>query len=213
MNTRIQVEHPVTELVTGIDLVKAQIEIAAGGRLPFKPGELRQNGWAIECRVYAEDPEHGFVPAPGRIDTLRLPEGPGVRNDCGVYEGSEVSSFYDPMISKLVTWGRDRNEAIGRMRRALSEYLVSGTLTTNLSFHRWLMDHPRWIRGEYDTRFINEEYRPTAAAGEDPALLAGMLAAAFAASRGNHRPPAAASGREHRLSAWKTVGRIDSLRR
>ena len=160
MNTRIQVEHPVTELVTGIDLVKAQIEIAAGGRVPFKASELRQNGWAIECRVYAEDPAQGFVPAPGRIDTLRLPEGPGVRNDCGVYEGAEVSTFYDPMISKLVTWGRDRNEAIGRMRRALSEYLVSGTLTTNLDFHRWLMDNARLVRGEYDTRFINEEYNP-----------------------------------------------------
>ena len=163
MNTRIQVEHPITELVTGIDLVKAQIEIAAGGQVPFKQSELRQNGWAIECRVYAEDPEHGFVPAPGRIDTLRLPEGPGVRNDCGVYEGSEVSSYYDPMISKLVTWGRDRAEAIGRMRRALSEYMVSGTLITNLNFHRWLMDHPRWVAGEYDTRFINDEFRPGAA--------------------------------------------------
>ncbi len=216
MNTRIQVEHPITELVTGIDLVKAQIEIAAGGRVPFKQSELKQNGWAIECRVYAEDPEHGFVPAPGRIDTLRLPEGPGVRNDCGVYEGSEVSSFYDPMISKLVTWGRDRSEAIGRMRRALSEYMVSGTLTTNLNFHRWLMDNPRWIAGEYDTRFINQEYHPeTMAAGADFEQLAGLLAAAFAASRGNHRPPQtpAANSGIQRQSVWKTLGRIDSLRR
>ena len=214
MNTRIQVEHPITELVTGIDLVKAQIEIAAGGRVPFKQSELRQNGWAIECRVYAEDPEHGFVPAPGRIDTLRLPEGPGVRNDCGVYEGSEVSSYYDPMISKLVTWGRDRAEAIGRMRRALSEYMVSGSLTTNLNFHRWLMDNPRWVAGEYDTRFITDEYRPgAAAAGADAEQIAGLLAAAFAASRSNHRPAAAAPAGAHRQSAWKTVGRIDSLRR
>jgi acetyl-CoA carboxylase, biotin carboxylase subunit len=215
MNTRIQVEHPITELVTGIDLVKAQIEIAAGGRVPFKQSELRQNGWAIECRVYAEDPAQGFVPAPGRIDTLRLPEGPGVRNDCGVYEGAEVTMFYDPMISKLVTWGRDRNEAIGRMRRALSEYLVSGTLTTNLSFHRWLMDNPRFVRGDYDTRFINEEYRPTAvAASDDRAQLAALLAAAFAASRNNHRPSSAqAPTGERRLSAWKTVGRVEAFRR
>jgi len=214
MNTRIQVEHPITELVTGIDLVKAQIEIAAGGHVPFKPSELRQNGWAIECRVYAEDPAQGFVPVPGRIDTLRLPEGPGVRNDCGVYEGSEVSTFYDPMISKLVTWGRDRQEAIDRMRRALSEYLVSGTLTTNLDFHRWLMDHPRWIRGEYDTRFINEEFRPAAnATDEDLSRLAGLFAAAVAASRDNHRPAATAPASEHRQSAWKTVGRMESLRR
>jgi acetyl/propionyl-CoA carboxylase alpha subunit len=165
--------------------------------------------------VYAEDPDNGFVPAPGRIDTLRLPEGPGVRNDCGVYEGSEVSSYYDPMISKLVTWGRDRAEAIGRMRRALSEYMVSGTLVTNLSFHRWVMDNARWIAGEYDTRFINQEYHPAArATGDDAERLAGLLAAAFAASRGNHRQPAAAAPRsEPRHSVWKTLGRIDSLRR
>jgi acetyl-CoA carboxylase biotin carboxylase subunit len=214
MNTRIQVEHPITELVTGVDLVKAQIEIAAGGRVPFKQSDLRQNGWAIECRVYAEDPEHGFVPAPGRIDTLRLPEGPGVRNDCGVYEGSEVSSFYDPMISKLVTWGRDRAEAIGRMRRALGEYMISGSLITNLNFHRWLMDHPRWNAGEYDTRFINQEYHPQAApSGADAEVVAGLLAAAFALSRNNHRPSAAAPRGENRLSAWKTVGRMETLRR
>jgi acetyl-CoA carboxylase, biotin carboxylase subunit len=214
MNTRIQVEHPVTELVTGIDLVKAQIEIAAGGRVPFRQSELRQNGWAIECRVYAEDAEHGFVPAPGKIDTLRLPEGPGVRNDCGVYEGSEVSSYYDPMISKLVTWGRDRAEAIGRMRRALSEYMISGSLVTNLNFHRWLMDNPRWIAGEYDTRFINEEYRPgSAATGGDAEQLAGLLAAAFAASRGNHRASTTGPAAAQRQSAWKTAGRIDSMRR
>jgi acetyl-CoA carboxylase biotin carboxylase subunit len=213
MNTRIQVEHPITELVTGADLVKAQIEIAAGGRVPFKQSDLRQNGWAIECRVYAEDPEHGFVPAPGRIDTLRLPEGPGVRNDCGVYEGSEVSSFYDPMISKLVTWGRDRAEAIGRMRRALGEYMISGSLVTNLNFHRWLMDNPRFIAGDYDTRFINQEYHPQAApAGADAEVVAGLLAAAFALSRNNHRQTAAPRS-ESRLSAWKTVGRMESLRR
>jgi acetyl-CoA carboxylase, biotin carboxylase subunit len=216
MNTRIQVEHAITELVTGIDLVKAQIEIAAGGRVPFKQSELRQNGWAIECRVYAEDPIHGFVPAPGRIDTLRLPEGPGVRNDCGVYEGAEVTMFYDPMISKLVTWGRDRQEAIDRMRRALSEYLVSGTLITNLDFHRWLMNNARFVRGEYDTRFINEEYRPEALAHDgDTAQLAALLAAAVAASRNNnHRPAPAASGAgEQRLSGWKTLGRVEVLRR
>ncbi len=189
MNTRIQVEHPITELVTGIDLVKAQIEIAAGGQVPFKPSELRQNGWAIECRVYAEDPAQGFVPAPGRIDTLRLPEGPGVRNDCGVYEGAEVSTFYDPMISKLVTWGRDRSEAIGRMRRALSEYLVSGTLTTNLDFHRWLMDHPRWSAANtIPASSTRSSIRPRTRRTTISRTLAGLLAAAVAASRDNHRP-------------------------
>jgi acetyl-CoA carboxylase biotin carboxylase subunit len=120
------------------------------------------------------------------------------------------------MMSKLVTWGRDRSEAIGRMRRALSEYLVAGTLTTNLDFHRWLMDHPRWIRGEYDTRFINEEFHPGAsAADEDPARLAGLLAAAVAASRNNHHPlvAAPADANATRRSAWKIAGRIELLRR
>src|SRR6267154_3459600 len=121
MNTRIQVEHPVTEMVSGVDLVKAQIQVAAGMQLPFKQSDLAQRGWAIECRIYAEDPVAGFVPAPGKIDTLRFPDGPGVRVDAGVYEGSEVSLYYDPMIAKLATWGRNRGEAIDSMRRALAE--------------------------------------------------------------------------------------------
>src|SRR6202030_285608 len=160
MNTRIQVEHPVTELVTGVDLVKAQIQVAAGMPLPFKQSDLAQRGWAIECRIYAEDPAAGFVPAPGKIDTLRLPDGPGVRVDAGVYEGAEVSLFYDPMISKLATWGRNRGEAIDRMRRALAECTIAGALTTNLAFHRWIVEQPRFLAGDFDTNFINEEYRP-----------------------------------------------------
>ncbi|MBV8771133.1 MAG: acetyl-CoA carboxylase biotin carboxylase subunit, partial [Deltaproteobacteria bacterium] len=116
MNTRIQVEHPVTELVTGIDLVKLQIRVAAGEPLPFAQDELRQRGWALECRVYAEDPAAGFAPAPGKIQTMRLPDGPGIRIDAGVYEGAEVPIFYDPMICKLIAWGHDRDEAIARMR-------------------------------------------------------------------------------------------------
>jgi acetyl/propionyl-CoA carboxylase alpha subunit len=163
MNTRIQVEHPVTELVTGIDLVRTQIEVAAGAPLPFTQDSLKQNGWAVECRVYAEDPAAGFVPAPGRIDAIQFPDGPGVRVDAGVYAGAEVPVFYDPMIAKLATWGRDRGEAIDRMRRALAEFRIAGELTTNLEFHRWIMTHPRFLAGDFDTNFIAQEYRPEAA--------------------------------------------------
>ena len=220
MNTRIQVEHPVTELVTGIDLVKAQIEVAAGLPLSFRQGDLTQRGWAVECRIYAEDPAAGFVPAPGRIETMRLPDGPGVRVDAGVYEGAEVSLFYDPMIAKLVTWGRDRNEAIGRMRRALGEFVVAGALTTNLEFHRWIVEHPRFLAGDFDTNFINQEYRPeTAGKRGDDTQLAAVLAAAVMAYRNGHNgavktaaaAPAAATGGA--ASPWKILGRLDMLRR
>ncbi|HUY26815.1 MAG TPA: acetyl-CoA carboxylase biotin carboxylase subunit [Candidatus Binataceae bacterium] len=216
MNTRIQVEHLVTELVTGIDLVRAQIEIAAGKPLPFKQQDLAQRGWAIECRIYAEDPEAGFVPAPGKIQTLRFPEGPGIRNDAGVYAGAEVPMFYDPMISKLAAWGANRAEAIDRMRRALGEFIISGELTTNLSFHRWIMTHPRFLTGDFDTNFIAQEYHPVPGANTgDHARIAATILAAIAAQRGvnnNHAQPqarvAAPAG-----SAWRSLARFDSLRR
>ncbi|MBF6561188.1 MAG: acetyl-CoA carboxylase biotin carboxylase subunit [Candidatus Binataceae bacterium] len=218
MNTRIQVEHPVTEMVTGIDLVKAQIEVAAGMPLPFRQSDLAQRGWAIECRLYAEDPAAGFVPAPGRIDTLRMPEGPGIRVDAGVYEGAEVSLYYDPMIAKLAAWGRDRGEAIARMRRALGELVIAGELTTNLQFHRWIMDQPRFIAGDFDTNFIAQEYHPAAlAAPADAERVAAILAAAFIAQRThNHAPaasPQAGATAAAPASAWKTLGRLEMLRR
>src|ERR1700722_6477150 len=221
MNTRIQVEHPVTELVTGVDLVKAQIQVAAGLPLPFKQSELAQRGWAIECRIYAEDPAAGFVPAPGKIDTLRLPDGPGVRVDAGVYEGAEVSLFYDPMIAKLATWGRDRGEAIDRMRRALAEFTIAGELTTNLEFHRWIVEQPGFLKGDFDTNYISQEYHPEAfVRDEDPTRLAAILAAAVTAQRGqNHvnatapAAPGVVAANPNGGSAWKTLGRIDMLRR
>jgi len=216
MNTRIQVEHPVTEMVTGVDLVKLQIEVAAGASLPFKQQDLAQNGWAVECRIYAEDSAAGFVPAPGRIETMTLPNGPGVRVDTGVYAGAEVSVFYDPMIAKLVTWGRDRAEAIARMRRALSEFTIVGELSTNLDFHRWIANHPRFLAGDFDTNFIAQEYRAeTAAKAEDPARLAAILAAAFVAQRdGNHATTtgAPAPGQRPTASPWKLLGRSFILR-
>jgi acetyl-CoA carboxylase biotin carboxylase subunit len=153
MNTRLQVEHPVTELVTGIDLVREQISVAAGQPLSFRQEDIAIKGHAIECRIYAEDAANNFMPSPGRIKRLRIPQGPGVRDDGGVYEGSEVSIYYDPMISKFATYGRDRQEAIDRMRRALREYEITG-LQTTIPFFRQVMDDAEFVEGKLDTGFI-----------------------------------------------------------
>ncbi len=221
MNTRIQVEHPVTELVTGIDLVRTQIEIAAGAKLPFKQEDLVQRGWAIECRIYAEDPAAGFAPAPGKIETIRFPSGPGVRNDAGVYAGAEVPIFYDPMISKLATWGATRSEAIDRMRRALGEFVITGELRTNLDFHRWMMTQPRFLKGDFDTNFISQEWHPerNGAVHADKAHLAAIFLAAIAGNQSaNHvaaslpQASALAAG-GMRPSSWRMIGRLDQLRR
>ena len=154
MNTRLQVEHPVTELVTGFDLVREQIRVAAGEKLSFAQSDVRWNGHAIECRVYAEDPTNNFLPSPGRISRLRVPQGSGVRDDGGVTDNSEVTIFYDPMISKLAVWGRTREEAVDRMRRALDEYTVGGIRTT-LPFFREIVRDSDFIEGKLDTGFIS----------------------------------------------------------
>jgi acetyl-CoA carboxylase biotin carboxylase subunit len=162
MNTRLQVEHPVTELVTGIDLVREQIYVAAGEKLSFQQNDIELKGHAIECRVYAENPDNNFLPSPGRITRLRVPHGPGVRDDGSVYEGGEISIYYDPMISKFAVHGRDRAEAIDKMRRALAEYEISGIKTT-LPFFREIMDDGEFIDGKLDTGFIerfNERKTP-----------------------------------------------------
>jgi acetyl-CoA carboxylase biotin carboxylase subunit len=155
MNTRLQVEHPVTELITGLDLVGWQLAVAEGHPLPLKQSQIERRGAAIECRVYAEDAVK-FLPSPGKITALRVPAGPGVRDDSGVTEGSVISVHYDPMISKLCVWGSTRAEALGRMRRALGEYHVAG-IRTNLAFHRRMLRHPAFIEGRYDTGFIERE--------------------------------------------------------
>ncbi len=178
MNTRIQVEHPITEAVTGVDLVTAQIEVAAGRPLRVRQEDVVQRGWAIECRIYAEDPENNFLPAPGRIEVLRVPSGIGIRDDSGVYEGFEVSTFYDPLISKLIAWGGSRDEAIGRMLRALREYTIVGP-TANVAFHRWALEHPAFRAGEIDTGFIGRHFRPGAPA--DGAADLPVIGAAIAA--------------------------------
>ena len=153
MNTRLQVEHPITELVTGLDLVREMVRIAQGEPLGFGQEDLAVHGAAIECRVYAEDPATGFLPSPGVIDTLVVPAGPGVRDDGGAYPGCTISSHYDPLISKVSVWAPTRGRAIARMKRALSEYVVTG-IRTNLAFHKQVMSHAEFAAGRYDTSFI-----------------------------------------------------------
>ncbi len=206
MNTRLQVEHPVTEMVTGLDLVELQIRIAQGERLPFAQDDLRQRGHAVECRVYAEDPAQGFLPSPGRIVVLRVPSGPGIRDDSGVYAGAEVSSHYDPLVSKLVAWGADRTQALGRLERALGEYTVQGIRTT-LPFFRRLLADPGFRAGEYDTGLVARLLAQDEPRAERPWAAAVVAAAihTFEERRAARvSPPAAPS------SAWRGGGWRDA---
>jgi acetyl-CoA carboxylase biotin carboxylase subunit len=213
MNTRLQVEHPVTERVVGIDLVKAQIEVAAGGHLPWRQRHISPTGHAIECRIYAEDPENDFMPCPGRIEGLRLPEGLGVRNDCGVYEGAEVPIYYDPMIAKLIVWGENRVESILRMRRALREYQVRG-IKTNIPFHQWILRHPRFMAGDFDTRFIDDEYRFRGREEIYPHKRIALASAAIAALRREQERALRLLERgAAERSQWRQAGRRESLLR
>ncbi len=212
MNTRLQVEHPVTELITGYDLVREQIRVAWGERLSFTQDDVTITGHAIECRVYAEDPETNFMPSPGLITRLRLPQGPGVRDDGGVYEGSEVSIYYDPMISKLAVHGRDRAEAVARMRRALMEYDVAGIKTT-LPFFRELMDDPEFIAGNLDTGFIprfNErrKEKEISQTATDIAVIAAAMSYANKLSSAIASP----ESQEVRASQWAIAGRAAAMR-
>jgi pyruvate carboxylase subunit A len=156
VNARVQVEHPVTEMVTGVDIVKEQIRIASGLPLSLKQENIRMNGSAIECRINAEDPLNDFVPTPGKIKGYHTPGGTGIRVDSGVYTSYHIPPFYDPMISKLIAWGRDRSEAIQRMRRALYEYMIIG-IKNNIPFHKAVMENPRFVKGELGTHFIDRE--------------------------------------------------------
>ena len=181
MNTRLQVEHPVTEMIYAVDLVGWQLDVAEGRPLPLSQDQLdaRRRGHALECRIYAEDPVK-FLPSPGRITHLRVPDGPYVRNDSGCYEGAEIPVHYDPMISKLVVWGEDRASAVMRMRRALDEYQVRG-IETNLAFHRRCLRHPAFIAGDYDTGFIGRNATELAPHADDAELEAAIIAAALEA--------------------------------
>ena len=180
MNTRLQVEHPVTELVTGQDLVELMIKVAAGEKLPLTQDQVKLNGWAVESRVYAEDPFRNFMPSTGRLVRYAAPTGEGVRVDTGVYEGGEVSMFYDPMIAKLITYGKDRNQAIDRMVDALDGYYIRG-VNHNISFLNALMVHPRFVEGRLTTNFIAEEYpdgfNPDLVPQDDPSIAISVAAA------------------------------------
>jgi len=229
MNTRLQVEHPVTELVTGFDLVREQITVAAGAALSFTQVEVIWRGHAIECRVYAEDPDNNFLPAPGKINHLRVPAGPGIRDDGGVEQGAEVSIYYDPMISKLAAWGRTRAEAIDRLRRALDEYSVGGIKTT-LPFFREIVRDAEFIEGRLDTGFIerffarrnaereahaDDDADNTAAGADeqrhhDMAIIAAALDYTFAGERNLTATPHDASTsfqQKREESRWRMAGR------
>lgn len=156
VNTRLQVEHPITELITGINLVKEQIRIAAGEELGYTQDDIRLQGWAIECRINAEDPSKGFLPSPFKITAYQAPSGLGVRVDTGVYAGYTLSSYYDSLIVKLSTWGENRDKAITRMRRALDEFILDG-VETNISFHKEVLENEVFKRGDYTTSFIEEQ--------------------------------------------------------
>jgi pyruvate carboxylase subunit A len=156
VNARVQVEHPVTEMVTGIDIVKEQIRIAAGLPLGFRQEDVRMRGSAIECRINAEDPLNGFAPSPGRIQEYLAPGGPGIRVDSGISSLHSVPPYYDPLMSKLIAWGADRDEAIARMRRALFEYVIGG-VRSNIPFHQAVMENPRFLKGDLGTHFMEQE--------------------------------------------------------
>jgi acetyl-CoA carboxylase biotin carboxylase subunit len=209
MNTRLQVEHPVTEMITQRDLVRLQIAVANGEKLPFAQEDLKVHGAAIECRIYAEDPIK-FLPSPGKIVQYRQPMGPYVRDDSGIYEGSEISVFYDPMISKLITWGATRAEAIERMERALMEYRVGG-IRTNLAFHRRVLREADFRAGKYSTAYIEGHKellaKPISVEEDDDALDAALAAAALHALEAAPQPSAGngatATAPSTERSAWQ----------
>jgi len=206
MNTRLQVEHPVTEMVTGVDLVRLQIRIAEGDVLPLRQAELAQRGHAIECRVYAEDPEQGFLPSPGRITALRAPGGPGVRDDSGVYEGCVVPVHYDSLVSKLVVWAESREAAIERMRRAVAEYRLLGIRTT-LPFFERVLRHPAFLKGELDTDFVP---RLLADAGQAAPPVEVAIAAAAIEAYEERRRARSRGARPAAGSSWSATARREA---
>jgi acetyl-CoA carboxylase, biotin carboxylase subunit len=214
MNTRLQVEHPVTELITGLDLVQLQIRIAAGEKLPFKQEDVQLRGHAIECRVYAEDPDNNYFPSPGAIRSLQEPAGPGIRIDSGVYEGWSVPMDYDPLLAKLVGYGETREQAIGRLRRALNEYFVGG-IKTNLSLFQRILRNEDFIDAKMDTGFLERMRREgSTTVGNEENNQAAAIAAGIFAALGNTGERTVAEHSQSRAaipSKWKTTSRSEAL--
>src|SRR5499427_1994400 len=221
MNTRLQVEHPVTELITGLDLVHLQIHIANGEPLPFKQDDVKIRGHAIECRIYAEDPDNNYFPSPGKITLLLLPSGPGIRSDSGMYEGWTVPMDYDPLLAKLIGYGTDRDQAIGRLTRALNEYFVGG-IRTNISLFRRILNHPDFRSAKIDTGFLDRMLKQTneqpdsqadAEATEVAVIAAGMFATlgSAAAGAGERATRDGASVNAEASSNWRVAARREAL--
>jgi len=213
MNTRLQVEHPVTELVTGVDLLAAQIRIAEGEPLPEHLDSIEPRGHAIEVRLYAEDPYKNFAPSPGKIERLRLPDGPGVRNDCGVYEGSEVTFYYDPMLAKLIVWGEDRKQALDRLRRALDELQVEGIKTT-VPLYQALLEDEDFLAGRMDIGMLDRKLAEgvlVQKTSEELEIAASIAAALEHIGRRTQRS-AAVSTDGGRRSRWREMSRREGLR-
>ncbi len=206
MNTRLQVEHPVTEMITGIDIAKEMFKIAAGEKLSISQEDVKMNGWAMECRIYAEDPFNNFLPSPGKIMTLRTPSGPGVRDDSGVFAGYEVPLHYDPMISKLCTWGATRTESIERMKRALGEYVIKGIKTT-IPFHQRVMNNEKFLVGDIHTGFIEDEFIMETATETEELKNVALVAAALHLQRKSREVVGTAVPEQTGSDAWKMMGR------
>jgi acetyl-CoA carboxylase biotin carboxylase subunit len=216
MNTRLQVEHPITEAVTGLDLVREMVRVAQGETLGFAQEDLQARGSSIECRIYAEDPASGFLPSPGKIDNLVTPAGPGVRDDGGAYPGCTISSFYDPLISKLSVWAPTRERAVARMRRALREYIVTG-IRTNLAFHDKLFVHPDFVAGNYDTGFLDRHREellgyPRVPAGDERSVAVAVAIAASRMERATGVQVATSGESGSRLAPWVAQHRARTLR-
>jgi acetyl-CoA carboxylase biotin carboxylase subunit len=207
VNARLQVEHPVTELTTGVDLVQQQILIASGEKLRFKQDDLKQRGHALECRIYAEDPRSNFLPSSGKVLFLKEPKGPGVRHDCGIYSGCEVPIYYDPILAKLIVWAENREMACQRMLRALDDYVILGIKAT-IDFLKDVISHPQFKAGQTTTHFIKQYFDGWEGKKKtEESLRLALIASAFDSLNQTSAGKGAAPMQREVSSPWQTLGR------